>query len=229
MRDVIRDALKGSPLFRDVDATRLDMIVSEMERDVVRHSAEQTIFVRGSTLQHLHLLVDGRAEAGIFSQDGHHIRVERIIAPDVLASSILFAPKPVLPVTVTAVTTCTIASLPRERLLDYCRKDRDLLLGLLHDMGRRTTFLAARLRLSEFASLRQKIAAYLSEELERCDGAVIHVSLSREALADVFGVARPSLSRELGNMTREGLIRCDGNTIEILDAAALEALKRGCE
>ncbi len=229
MREIIAHALSGTLPFKGVAERRLLRMADDMEGAVVRYSPGRTVAIRGATLDHLMLLVDGQAQAEIFSADGHHLRVERFFAPEIIASSILFAPEPILPVTVTSVSRCTLAGMARERLLFHCREDRDVLLGLLHDMGRRTAFLANRLRLSEFATLRQKIAVFLVDEMDRRGTSVIRPTLSRETLADMFGVARPSLSRELGNMAREGIVRCEGSTIEILDEAAIRTLQRGCD
>ena len=45
---------------------------------------------------------------------------------------------------------------------------------------------------------------------------------SREELADYLNVTRPSLSRELGNMEKEGIIRLDGRKIVIVSQEKLE-------
>ncbi len=46
-------------------------------------------------------------------------------------------------------------------------------------------------------------------------------------MAETFGVTRPSLSRELGAMAREGLIRAEGKRILIPSREALAKLAAG--
>ena len=72
-----------------------------------------------------------------------------------------------------------------------------------------------RLRVLGSGSLRGKIAQYLLLPGTK-------PPLSREALAARLAVTRPSLSREIGAMQREGLIRIDGRTLDVVDRAALE-------
>ena len=43
------------------------------------------------------------------------------------------------------------------------------------------------------------------------------LNTTREELADYLGTARPSLSRELGRMQDDGIIRLDGREVHILD------------
>lgn len=46
--------------------------------------------------------------------------------------------------------------------------------------------------------------------------------LGREEMADYMGVARPSLSRELGAMQNEGIIALHGRAIEVVDQERLD-------
>ena len=71
------------------------------------------------------------------------------------------------------------------------------------------------LRVLGSGSLRGKIARYLL-----LSGAAS--SLPREALAARLAVTRPSLSRELAAMQREGLIAVTGRSLKVTDRAALE-------
>ena len=50
------------------------------------------------------------------------------------------------------------------------------------------------------------------------------LGMNREALADFLGAARPSVSRELSHMQRDGLIECARTGIRLTDRAALEEL-----
>ena len=47
--------------------------------------------------------------------------------------------------------------------------------------------------------------------------------LSQEQLAEQLSVARPSLSRELGQMQRDGILDIHGNKISIVDLKAFES------
>ena len=67
-----------------------------------------------------------------------------------------------------------------------------------------------------------QIALFL---LERADGdGWAEIRMNREEMADFLGVARPSLSRTLMKMKREGLILPENKRIRILDFDRMEAL-----
>ena len=51
----------------------------------------------------------------------------------------------------------------------------------------------------------------------------ITLTVSREFMASYLAVSRPSLSRELSAMQREGIIEAAGRTIHILDMEQFES------
>jgi CRP-like cAMP-binding protein len=58
----------------------------------------------------------------------------------------------------------------------------------------------------------------------RSGGGEVVLPAPKEKMAETFGVTRPSLSRELGAMAREGLIAVDGRRIAILRMEELVGL-----
>ena len=77
-----------------------------------------------------------------------------------------------------------------------------------------------KLHILNSTSLKEKLAIYLLENAD--EKACVELSMNRENLADFLGVARPSLSRELMNMQKAGLIEVEKERIRICDREALE-------
>jgi CRP-like cAMP-binding protein len=232
MKDLERDILTKIPLFSSLPEKDRVELGEFLLSSAVTVPPNCIIAERGTPMDELLVLLDGTAHAEIISGDGQAMIVESFRGPDIIATAMLFAPQPHFPVTLIADSGCTCAKFPRERLLDLSQKHRSVLNALLADTGRRAAFLTSRLRLAQFASLRQRIAVYLTELRRKRDKnglEYVHVSHSRQELADMFGVARPSLSREIGRMCDEGLIFVSGSTVQIIDDTTLEALVSGCE
>ena len=76
-----------------------------------------------------------------------------------------------------------------------------------------------RLRILGSPSIREKIARLLIERQGKTNR--VHV-MPREEMADYLNVTRPSLSREISAMVKEGIIRNEGQTLVILDQKKLE-------
>jgi hypothetical protein len=69
---------------------------------------------------------------------------------------------------------------------------------------------------------RKKIANLLLKEYKKTNSLNIILPYSKEKMAKLLNVTRPSLSRELTNMKDEGLIDYYKNKFTILDLGALE-------
>jgi len=71
-------------------------------------------------------------------------------------------------------------------------------------------------------TIRQSIFTYLNKQYQLQSSRTIRMTMSKKSLAEMFGVSRTSLSRELQKMAAEGLITFDAKKIEILDSQILE-------
>lgn len=242
-------------LFRNVSIGRFaDFIKTVRYREHAFRRGE-LILLQGCVYTSLYILLDGSAYAEMTDDEGHCMRVETFAPVEAFASAVLFSPKPVLPVTVGAQSDCRILSFSKEEIIKMCMSEKAILEGLLADSGARVQFLSERLRLTRFATLRQRIADWLmrkaqaqytmlrdsSETARRLlpdapetnrkslqglqQPLRIRVEPSFEKMADLMGVERPSLSRELSRMRSDGLIDMEGRIIILKDIEALKKIR----
>lgn len=101
-----------------------------------------------------------------------------------------------------------------------CAVDYIMVRNMLSLLSQKAYMLSSRIQVLASPSIREKAARFILER-ELADGSV-GAGMSREAMADYMGVTRPSLSRELGKMQSEGLIKLDGRRIVVTDQEGLE-------
>ena len=92
--------------------------------------------------------------------------------------------------------------------------------NMLSLLAQKAYMLSSRIQVLASPSIREKTARFILER-ELADGSAA-ADISREVMADYMGVTRPSLSRELGKMQAEGLIRLEGRRIVVTDQEGLE-------
>lgn len=218
------EILTACSLFRGMSAEELAGALARVPFLLKRHEKRALIRLQGEPYEALLILLEGTVAGEFQDAGGRVMRVETLSAPSLVASSILFARENHLPVNITALTEVRLLSLPKTSLLALCRQVPGVLERLLSDMGSRTAFLADKLRITQFATLRQKVAGYLLERSRRFGSDRVPIAGSKKTLAELFGAARPSLSRTLGELAAEGAIRLEGKAIRILDREALQAL-----
>jgi CRP/FNR family transcriptional regulator, dissimilatory nitrate respiration regulator len=166
-------------------------------------------FSRGSrckTHRELLVVLRGSLEARIDDFAGHVLRVETLPAGNIVASAIFFAERNYLPVTVSAMGCVELACFSRSAILGLAREEPVIQTALLRDMGNRAVFLAEKLRMTQFASIEEKLAVYLIEQADRSGCQEFEMPHSKRELAELFGVTRPSLSRVFMQLVDEGYI-----------------------
>lgn len=223
LRDIAR--LASCDIFAGIDPGELAKSLEEIPHSLKSFSEKSLILLSGCQYSSLYVLIEGEAFAEMTSDEGKIARVESFKAVEALATAILFSPRQILPVSVEAKTDCRFVTLPKEGLLNLCMRHKPLLEALLGEIGTRVDTLTERLKAAQFVSLREKLADWLLRRHELSGATTIHVEASRERMAELFGVARPSLSRELGALQRLGLLSLSGRDIELLDIGALRRIR----
>ena len=88
------------------------------------------------------------------------------------------------------------------------------------------TRLSRKLHFMSFRTIRQKVAMYLLQLAKKSGSDTVVLDKTKAALAEYFGVSRPSLEREITHMQRDGLIEAGRKTIRILRKEELARLIR---
>lgn len=92
--------------------------------------------------------------------------------------------------------------------------------NLMDILARKAYFMHTKLKVMASGNLRERIARFLFWEMGGKD--VLRLSMGREAWASYLAVARPSLSRELSAMQREGILSVEGKDIRIRNREKFE-------
>lgn len=211
-------------LFKEFKQQDLKILLSRYRTPLQIHPVEHLVMLRGDPLDSLLILMNGRLQAQIHGLGGKTLRVEVLKAGQAIASGILFSNDNRLPVSLYAETDVEILSIPKAAVLELCQKSSVFMQHYFTDMGDKISILAEKIRLYQFNTIRQKIAGYLLGLTHARNLNSVKLLHSKEVLAEVMGVTRPSLSREFSNLAVDGIIEVNGKVIRILDRPALESL-----
>lgn len=92
--------------------------------------------------------------------------------------------------------------------------------NLLAMFAKKAYLLNTKLQILNSGTLRQRIVRYFLNCKQENDK--IHLPMTREKMAEFLNTTRPSLSRELSNMQKEGLIEVKGKEIILLEEENLD-------
>lgn len=215
--------LSQSPVFRGISEARLKELFGAVHFQVKNYSKEEMVVSAGNVCDRLNIVQRGSVKAEMNDYSGKTIRIEDIVAPFPLASAFLFGKENRYPVTVTANSEVEIVSIPKHEFIRLMQYEGQILNNYLNAISTRAQFLSQKLRFLSFRTIRQKIAYYLLEQAgDRLQ--IVEIPQTQEQLAGLFGVTRPALARELGEMSREGYIEVQRRYIKITDKQKMNKL-----
>ena len=87
--------------------------------------------------------------------------------------------------------------------------------NLIKSLAKKNLILNQKVRILSQKSLRDRVYIYLAS-LPKDKNGYVKIPFTQTALAEYLGVNRSALSRELGRMQNEGLLKVDGRKIKIL-------------
>ncbi len=127
-----------------------------------------------------------------------------------------------------AVTDCALIVLERDHFTELVRKRPDAALAVLARVTQRLRGSDQMASDLAFLDAGGRLARRLLEIAEqsgvtREDGVLLNVRITQEELANMIGVTRESVNRNLSEFRRLGLIRNEGRKIIIRDPAGLRA------
>ncbi len=213
--------LTRSPLFRGIEHEEIDKLLSKVSHTFASHPNGKTIALRGSKCQNLLIILKGTVKCEMVDFNGKAMEVETISAPRPLAPAFLFGQQNRYPVDVIVSQPVEILSIPAKSLVVLFQMNQTLLNNYLNIICNRTHFLTDRLWFMSFKTIKEKFIHYL---LNLCpeDSDEVILNKSQQELSEYFGVSRPSLSRVIGDLEKEGLIEHNRKNIKIVDKEALK-------
>ncbi len=219
----IHEILIDCQLFRNINTDEIVHLLSTVNYQVKKYEPGQTIVSNDETCNYLLIVIEGSVKGEMINSSGKTIKIEDIEAPRPIASAFLFGNNNKFPVDVVANTKVSILFLPKESVIKLFQTNKNFLVNFLDLISNRAQFLSKKIKFLSFKTIKGKIANFiLSQAGERFN--TITVKKSQQELSEMFGVTRPSLSRTLGEMEKEGLIKMDKKDITIVNRQGLMKL-----
>lgn len=224
--DSIIQALSKSALCKEFAQDELLSLLEENNTEIKKYEKGSFVFEEGDVPDRLYVLIYGLVEVSKLTFSGKKILITTIENPgDMFAEVYMFMGKSKYDMSAQAGEESLILSISSDFFenISYntnalvAEKIRKNLMGIF---AMKAYNLSGKVRLLGCGSIREKISLYLIEN--QTPSGEIAKNPSREELADYLNVTRPSLSRELGNMEKEGIIRLEGRKIIIVSQEKLE-------
>ncbi len=204
------DKLRRSSMLGKLNQKQWDdfkMVSSEYGR---RYQKGQIIHLEDDPCVSADFIVAGALHVKRHDVEGRTFMIERFKEGDLIGANLLFSSDPVYPMTIIAESDCIIVSYGKEQILHWCQSNAEFLESYMLEISDKTKVLVNAVRKISTGTLRENLTVYFNELMERTkndsSGRVVKLPVTKKELAERYGVARTSLSRELARMESDGII-----------------------
>lgn len=213
--------LEHIDLFKELSLKDINELITDDSFNTKTYKKNSVIYFQNEKCTTLDIVLKGIISVQGIDDKGSYISISDFNMCDVIGGNLLFSHKNFYPMMVLAKTDATILHIKKDLILKLCQSNTSFLINFLQALSDKTLILTEKIKTLSFKSIRQCIIDYLIYEKYIQKSNIIKLTLTKKQLAEKFGVQRPSLSRELNKMRKEGLITYDAYSIEILDENAL--------
>lgn len=204
------------PLFRDLPQNVKSTLLDRLDYQVFHIRKKDEIARQGTPCKYLYVLLKGKLRADIIDGSGNEVIIEYIMAPRAFATPHLFnTTDNRLPVTFTALEESILLTASKESTFKLISEEPNILRNFLCITGNCNKCTVSRLNVLSHKNIRNRFVTYLFEH-KRPEAVWITMLHNQAQLAEYLNVTRPALSKEINRMIKEGLIRIEDKTVELL-------------
>ncbi len=220
------DILSESRLLNNINQQSLLAMLQCLKpvRRVYRY--REIVALTGSAFNGIGIIASGKIALSRDTCAGNRVILEILRPGDIFGEMVAFSNLSRWPYSVISHDDSSVFFLSPQKILcncsNICRSHNILIANLLNILSNKALLLTRTIEHLSARRIRGKISSYLLEEYKQNNDTKINLLLNRNELADYLGIPRPSLSREMSNMKKDGIIDYHGNHLDIIDLAKLE-------
>ncbi len=191
------------------------VIIEEIK--IMEYPHNTIIALEGDISTKIGIVLEGKILVKVNSLGGKNFTMSVLETGQIFGDVLIYAPQDhSYPGNLVTQGNTRIAFLNNSDFEKYLFNDNDLLRNFLSLLSDKAYNMNLKSKLLSQDTVRDKILFFLQQQKRVQKNNRIFLHMTKEELANILFVQRPSLSRELGKMKEEGLIDYDRKTITIL-------------
>ncbi|MBP3730743.1 MAG: Crp/Fnr family transcriptional regulator [Mailhella sp.] len=215
-----RDLLKNC--FRELSEKQVQELASAAR--IRTHVKGEWILSEGLPSSCVHWLESGRVELIKGALSGRSSVLHVMRAGHFIDLCTLFGTNPSF-YSAIALEPCLVVQIGSAALLAAIETNAAFSIRLMRELAARQRMFINKISASQGKiSVRRRVAGWLLHKARVEHSLVLENSVTREVLAGILGLSRESLCRQLGQLSRDGIISLERKSIAILDEPALRRI-----
>ncbi|KOA19295.1 global nitrogen regulator [Clostridium homopropionicum DSM 5847] len=208
--------LLNSPLFKDFQLNSLLEII-DLDNCIIGNYKKGTLIAQeGEPCTSIGFILTGILAIQQLTPSGEVFTLKIIESSDAFGTTLYSAINPKYPFTFVTIKDSKVLYIPFDKIRKLLRTSQTFNDNFIVFLSSRVITFKEKLQMFQYKDVRSKLMLYLSNEYKACSVTTFKFQHSKVEIADIIGVARPSVSRELKNMVNDHLIQISGQTITLL-------------
>lgn len=220
--DQMMQVLQKCPLFADMSTLSIDLALGNISYQIINFAPRDVYTLAGMPCRFADIVLSGSLICRMVSLSGKQVEVTRLRPGNLIAPAFIFAKNNSMPVSVETDSEVTLLRMTPQTLKKLIDDDADIRMNYIRSLSNIDVFLTHKMKVLSLFTVREKVAYLLLERAGEQNSNTIRLTRSRQEIADSFGIQKFSLLRVLSEFEKEGVIRVDGKTIEIIDRSRLK-------
>jgi CRP-like cAMP-binding protein len=214
-----QEVYQKTELFQSIKAEDLTGLLECLGSRTVTYNKGDYLWSVGDYIVNVGIVLEGKLQ--IFRDDalGNRSILAEINPAQMFGEAFICAGLKCSPVTVMAVTDCSVLFINIERMLTVCTVacmfHNQIVRNLLKIVANKNIELNQKNSLLSQRSTRDKLMAFFYFQMGKTNSKQFEISFNRSELADYLCVDRSALSRELSKLQDEGVIAYNKNQFEV--------------
>ena len=210
------DVLMDCPLFSGISREEIVDVMHKVRYRIVNYHRGDLVAMAGAPCLYAEIVLSGEVVASMMGPSGRIIQITKRYPGNMLAPAFLFAKDNRYPVTVEATKETKVFRLLYDDMIQLMASEPRLAMNYTRIVSNIVGFLTKKVGMLSM-NVREKITLFLKEECQRQQTNRVFVKMSRQELANYFGIQKYSLQRCLKSMQDDCVIKIDGKYIIVID------------
>ena len=225
----ISHKLKEMALFQDCSQNDIDLFLTCTKPLEKTYASGSYLLLQGEYPKSLWLILDGTLDIMQTTNAGTQIIIDALKDGDIYGQLNIFNDATPSDVEIVSKTASTLLSFPAHAFYqpcsNACHAHHMIIKNMLAILAQQAVRLSQKVSWLSATTLKGKIARYLLSETHKQGSLNIILDQNRESLAKILSTTRPSLSRALSELSKDGYLNFHKNHITILNKEALAILE----
>ncbi len=208
--------LQKNSLFKNMSEEEISRILNFKNCIQETYEKDTIVIEEGEACDTIGFVLDGTLTIQQYGRSGDALTINVFRHGDCFGAPLLFTSRAKYPFTLVTTTKSTVLFIPFTQMKHMLEESRTFNLNYLTFLSNHIFVLKNKIKILAHNDVRSRLMIYFSKEMELAGDSRFKMRHKKTEIGEIIKVARPSVSRELSNMERDGLISIKGNEVTIL-------------